>query len=305
MVIANLGQIPVAFDVLRQNYPTYTRLPAHISRYMDALNAGNPPGAPRNTPCCFQISEALNLAGAEHKVPARSYRRPCARLGSNYYLGAVDELENHLTSRYGRGQNVHECLGPNRRPTAAQMQLYLSGRTGILTFRDNGYGFHTELWDGSSILQNGAPAANGAAISAAHIWSQPRIIFWETVGDDNRDPLPDWIVGWWQVSSTATPYYYYISDQYVVFYSPLAPLGVLSVPTSRRLQEGRVTLAEGGFGFTIIWEPSPDGTLSETYVARPGDPTRIEGLIDGQLPATATKMRLPDPAPRPSPHSHH
>ena len=73
---------------------------------MDAYNKDLAPGAPRNTPCCFQVSEALNAVGGEHKVTERSYRRANCKLLGNYFLRAVDELEYYLTGRYGRGEDI-------------------------------------------------------------------------------------------------------------------------------------------------------------------------------------------------------
>jgi hypothetical protein len=90
------GQIPIDNATLRAGYPTYNKLPKPISDYMDALNTGLEAGKPKNTPRCFQVSEAFNKVGAEHKITSHSYRRARAKLGSDYDLGAVDELQYFL-----------------------------------------------------------------------------------------------------------------------------------------------------------------------------------------------------------------
>ena len=293
MPIPTLGQISLDFATLRAGYPTYNRLPKHISDYMDALNKGNT--GPRNTPCCFQVSEALNLAGAEHKIPARSYRRACARLGQNYYLGAVDELETYLTNRYGRGDTVYS--GPAHGDIHA-IKARLAGRAGIITFRDNGYGLHTELWNGEHIIQNGAPGSNGAGMSERGIFGVPRIVFWACTGDDARDPMPAWAVGWWQIETVTEPYYYYISDQYVVFYTTRRPENILTQPVRGAMMQGIVTLNDTRPGLSIQWEPSADGETTETYVLD-AEPGHMTGSINNTLPALATKMTLAMPAPPP------
>jgi hypothetical protein len=77
-------QINISFDTLKSNYPTYTSLPQPLKDYMDRLNKNVKPGQPKNTPCCIQVSHALNLSG--QIVPARSYRRENASIpgGSGY-----------------------------------------------------------------------------------------------------------------------------------------------------------------------------------------------------------------------------
>lgn len=302
MPLPTIGQIPVDFATLRANYPTYTALPRHISAYMDELNRNNPPGAPRNTPCCFQVSEAFNLAGAEHKIPPRSYRRANTHLGQNYYLGAVDELEVYLTNRYGSGEVVFS--GDGHHADIAATKARMAGRPGVITFRDGGYGLHTELWTGSSIVQaHGAPGSNGANMSERGIFSVRRILFWSCSGEDGRDPLPAWVVGWWQVNVTGQPYYYYFSDQYVVFYTTTMPTNILSQPVRGAMMQGSVTLAEGRPGVVITWPPSPDGEVTESYFQAGNDPRVMQGRINNLLPAEAIKMDLPEPPrPRRRPH---
>ena len=90
---SGFGTLALNFDDLRAGYPTYNKLPAHIQNYMDSLNKGVEPGGHKHTSCVFQVSEALNVVGGEHAVTERSYRRPNSRLKSNFYLGAVEELE--------------------------------------------------------------------------------------------------------------------------------------------------------------------------------------------------------------------
>ncbi len=256
------GCLPLDFATLRSHYPTYNRLPPHIAKYMADLNKGIPEGKPKNTPCCFQVSEALNLSGAEHAIPPRSWRRANSHLGMNYYLGAVDELEIHLTSRYGKGEGLHLTAGSGTDRTK-KMKAAIAGRQGILCFRDQGYGAHTELWDGTDIVQNGAPAANGAALSGGYIWGQPHIWFWQATGEDDVDPLPAWLTGWWDVND-GQQYYYYVSDQGVVVWTQTEPKSANEIPIRKIGNEGAGVFDPAGT-FIITWDQNGDSSTVETF----------------------------------------
>lgn len=289
-----LGTIAADFQTLRAAYPTYRALPKHIADYMAALNQNLPEGAPRNTPCCFQMSEALNAAGAEHRIPGHGHRRRFVTLNGNHYIGAVDELEVHLTGRYGAGQDLRAAAGASAHVNA--LKALIRDRQGILVFRDRGYGFHTELWDGRDIIQNGAPGTHGAAISSSHCFIQPRVLFWQLMGDDGRDPLPDWLCGWWLIDGTP-PLYYYISDQHVVTYTRRAPATVNERPMRQRVMEGVINWDQEAGEARIVWNDGSDGELSEVMRQSPGQPNRMEGRVNDFLPFVATRVTFAGPAP--------
>jgi hypothetical protein len=255
--MAKPGHIAADFDTVRKAYPTYNRLPKHIDDCMKSLNKNIPEGQPKNTPCCFQISEALNHAGTEHRIPQRSHRRANTDLNGDFFLGAVDELDYHLTARYGAGESLAH-LGSRKAKEDA-----IRGRKGILCFRNSGAGTHTELWDGSDIVQNGAPASNGAAMSKDHIWGQPKVLFWEFDGDDGVDPVPSWLQGWWDVND-GNQWYYYFSEQYVVHWTKKKPTGPFALPERLAGNEGRVDLSTPG-RVVLTWKPSGDGITQETF----------------------------------------
>ena len=94
------SKIRVNFDTLKANYPTYRTLPPPLQKFMDGLNSISP----GNTPCCVQISHALNKAG--QIIPSNSFRRPNSKIESNYYILAVDELEQYLSGLCGRGEEI-------------------------------------------------------------------------------------------------------------------------------------------------------------------------------------------------------
>jgi hypothetical protein len=287
MPITPKGKIPIDYATLRAGYPTYNRLPKHIADYMASLNKGIPEGQPKNTPCCFQVSEALNNAGGEHLVTSHSFRRPNSRLGSNYYLGAVDELEHYLAGRYGKGEELQAAAGSGTDRTA-RMKAAIAGRKGIICFRNSGAGAHTELWDGTDIVQNGAPAANGAALSGAYIWGQARVVFWELSGEDNVAPAPSWLQGWWDVND-GTQYYYYFSDQYVVHWTKTEP-GSANVPPGRNaMNEGSYEITTQPAEVVITWNPSGDGITKETFGFTGYQPTTMTGRSNRFAPLTATR----------------
>ena len=170
--------IPAAFLTLKINYPMRP-LTGDLKTFMDGLGPGN-------TPCCVQVSHALNLAG--EKIPSTyDYAKKRGRNPSqitvdgqsNYYLLAVDELENWLTEKYGAGVNVRTLAGLPATPSTNQaqkvkdmsaMKQYLGGDTGILLFRTSGAGMHTELWDGQQIVQRD--------MDEPALFSQPRVLMW-------------------------------------------------------------------------------------------------------------------------------
>src|ERR1700683_1258745 len=184
--------IPVSFATLKAFYPMRP-LGGGLKTFMDELNKPVPKLGPdkkpilgddgkpvmlqpKNTPCCIQVSHALNLAG--QTIPrtyqnARRSNSPITVNGTtNYYLLAVDELELWMTERYGCGMNLCEPADlPRPKAQAIQgMRDFISGLKGILVFRDGGFGLHTELWDGTQILQRDMDETN--------LFSQPRVLFW-------------------------------------------------------------------------------------------------------------------------------
>ena len=139
------------------------------------------------------------MVGGEDAVTERSYRRPDSKLLGMHYLGAVDELEFHLAGRYGRGEDI-KPYGKGAKNSTVAMKAQIAGRRGIIAFRDAGYGTLTELWDGTDIVQNGAPLASEAAMNQDYCFRQPQVLFWECFGDDGLPDAPRWITGWWDVN---------------------------------------------------------------------------------------------------------
>lgn len=285
--------IDVNFDTLRSNYPTYNKLPRPIQEYMDRLNKNIKPGEPRSTPCCIQVSHALNMAG--HTIPERSHRRANAQIpgGAGYYVQAVDELELYLAATYGRGEEIKTKDIAQAKDAIPRMKKRLDGRRGILVFRNSGAGFHTELWDQTHIIQNGAPTANGAAMSETGIFGQPRVVFWPVGEDDSADvalhSLPGWLYGWWQVDDGIT-YYYYFSQHYVVSYTKTKPKNVAAPAISLPLNEGRVSLQKNATVVVIDWNPADGGQTRETFTCAPGSTSFMRGVSNRYGPLTAVKM---------------
>ncbi len=142
-----------SFDVMWEKYPMHSALPVGIKNYIADLKKADPGSNP--TPCCLQVSWALNEAG--HTVPSHSHRRQNALIDGKYHIGAVDELEVYLTSRYGKTEDITKDPWGKAR-TLSGMKEYLHSRQGILVFRNNTPGVHTELWDTNTIKQKaGAP----------------------------------------------------------------------------------------------------------------------------------------------------
>ena len=168
--------IPVPFGFLKLHYPKRPNLTPELKKYMDKLNKpqvkDGPPGD--NTPCCVQVTHSLNMSG--QLVPERfaGQRHQPAEIRIKgivyYYVLAVDEMESYLNQKYPTGEEVSR--DPQRKVrTHQEIKAYLQGRTGILVFRNQGAGKHTELWDGKQILNRG--------YNEHALFTQPRVLFWD------------------------------------------------------------------------------------------------------------------------------
>jgi len=282
--MSETGKVRVQFTDLKVNYPTYKTLPPELQSFMNGLNQVSP----GNTPCCVQVSHALNKAG--QLIPSASARRANSKIGPYYYLLAVDELENYLAARYGRGEEIKTSPSGAVRSTA-EMKSHLNGKQGILVFRNTGFGHHTELWDKTHILQDGhAVSGGGAVMNEANIFGQARVIFWETTTErSGLTPVPNWLKGWWKVYDGNT-YYYYFSDQHVATYTKLAPKSPSQPPVKAPLNEGVVTISVSPPRVVIDWNPADGGATKETFTPQAPANTPMNGVSNRYAPLVATKM---------------
>lgn len=278
------AHVGVSFETLKRNYPTYKTLPPKLQDFMDGLNRITP----GNTPCCVQVSHALNMAG--RRIPTHSFRRRNAQIGSFYYLLAVDELEMHLSGVYGRGESIKKSSSGHTR-SLAEMKKHIDGRQGILVFRNNGAGHHTELWDRTHILQDGkAVSGGGAVMNQENIFGQPRVLFWDVGADaPGTAPIPPWLTGWWHVND-GQDYYYYFSDQHVVTYTKTKPSNLNIPPAKIPMNEGSVHLSFHDAVITIDWNPADGGETQEIFTRLPTTINQMAGVSNRYGPLMATKM---------------
>jgi Type VI secretion system (T6SS), amidase effector protein 4 len=283
--MSETGKIRVSFDTLKAGYPTYKSLPRPLQNFMDGLNKVTP----GNTPCCVQISHALNQVG--QPIPPRSFRRGNAPIGPYYYILAVDELEQYLSGRYGRGEEIKKDPSGKMRSTV-EMKQYLDGKQGILLFRSAGAGHHTELWDMTHIIQDGhAISGGGAIMNESNIFGQQRVLFWEIIEETaGLNSVPGWLVGWWHVTDGNT-YYYYFSDQHVVTYTKVEPKKLAEPPVKTPLNEGAVTIAPNAPQIVIDWNPADGGATKESFTCDPSNSeSKMYGVSNRYAPLLATKM---------------
>jgi hypothetical protein len=157
----HVPQISLDWDTFKAAYPKRP-LTGQLKEFMD-----HTPG----TPCCVQMSHALNMAGSV--IPSKSNRRWNSRIpatGSLYYLLAVDEMEWFLTQNYGVGEDIRN--GDSGKRETADMKAILNGRTGILVFRDGGFGKHTEIWDVDHMHQRDI---------SDDVFLVPKVLFWDVM----------------------------------------------------------------------------------------------------------------------------
>ncbi|TCR59328.1 T6SS effector amidase Tae4 family protein [Bosea sp. BK604] len=305
------GKLRLDAAKLIQSYPTYRSLPAPMKTYVDSLNApviknnkevdewnlAHPTETPKkkqamNTPCCFQVSWALNAVGGDHTIPPSSPRpRPNAHFGGGYHLGAVDELESYLNGKYGQGETVKTST----RKTRKDMEAYLAGRQGILAFREGWAGAHTEIWDKNRVLQNGAPIGNNtsgvATIDANWMWARPNIYFWEVVPDRPAFILPSWLGGWWVVTDMMDTYYYYFYPDGTVVYRRVAP----SFPNCPLPTEANSGTLSAGPASSLRIQWNDEDYAAELYAYPPiSSVTRMVGSYENlaALPFRAAKMNF-------------
>jgi hypothetical protein len=277
------GKIRADFSAMLAAYPKYDHLPAVIQKHMDELNKDLKPGQHKNTPCCFQVSYAFNAAG--QRIYPHSYRRLNCRLAGNYYIGAVDELERYLDGRYGSTEDIRTDASGKQRDQA-EMKKCIDGLTGILVFRDRGYGVHTELWNADSIIQKqGAPGG----MNEHYIFSQPRILFWEITIASDTTLAPRWLQGWWSVWDGKTVYYYF-SDQHGVIWQEKQPKSASELPTGSVGNSGTVTVSASDV--KLVWLPRGGGTTIETFQRglSNGEPRKMNGTSNRFSPLVATKL---------------
>src|SRR5579872_2663220 len=93
-----MPQISLDWDTLKAAYPKRP-LTGPLKTFMDSI-----PG----TPCCVQMSHALNAAGAS--IGPTSNRRRTSTIttsiGRNNYLLAVDEMKWFLSDNFGVGEEI-------------------------------------------------------------------------------------------------------------------------------------------------------------------------------------------------------
>lgn len=159
-----MNQISLDWDTVKHSYPMRP-LKGSLASFMKEVGG---------TPCCVQMSHALSAAGVT--IGPRSNRRLTSpirtSLGTRNYLLAVDEMEWFLEDNFGMGDEISR--GDNgHRPGNADMFSTLNGRTGILIFRDRGYGAHTELWDQDHMHQRD--------MSPALFNSPNKVLFWDVM----------------------------------------------------------------------------------------------------------------------------
>ncbi|MGC2660349.1 MAG: T6SS effector amidase Tae4 family protein [Bryobacteraceae bacterium] len=160
-----MNQISLDWDTVKRSYPMRP-LTGGLKSFMDSLGPGN-------TPCCVQMSHALNAAGSV--IGLRSNRRRTSTirtsLGTFQYLLAVDEIKWFLEDNYGMCDEISTNDNGSRR-TIRQMQDVLDGRTGILVFSNLRYGAHTELWDEDHMHQRDI---------SQNIFHEPKVYFWDVM----------------------------------------------------------------------------------------------------------------------------
>lgn len=189
--------IPVDFNLLADNYPFRIQKVGNFGGGLKdpdlrKLMARNP-----GTPCCVQVSHAMNMAGLLIPKTYPHCRRPNDGMKlkgvTYYYLRACDEMEIYLTYAYGAGELVrNKPISDPPLPRATRERAILSNRQGILVMREGPFGIHAELWTGKSFLQTD--------MAVDHLLQRPRVLFWQTYGEAR------WLYEYMKTQPRGTPY---------------------------------------------------------------------------------------------------
>lgn len=169
-----MGSIPVTVDAIRGVYPHRLTKEGPFGGKLDHPDLRKIMDRNPGTPCCVQVTHALNMTGFLVSPGFKGQRRPPEREKINgtlyYFLLAVDEVENYLTDRYGPGEALHKDANGKQR-TPQDIKKYIDGRPGLLVMIGIPKRDHTEFWTGTSFVQPG--------MAVDTLLSMPRVVFWD------------------------------------------------------------------------------------------------------------------------------
>lgn len=167
--------IPLDYNTLASHYPARLAKVGEFGGKLAHADLRKVMDRCPGTPCCVQVSHALNMSGFRipAMVPGNRRRNEPQKIDgvTYYYLLAVDEMEKYLTDQFGPGELVRSDSDKALQRKAAEVKAALKDRKGILVMRQGFAGIHTELWDGTSFHQK------DMAVDA--LLTQPRVLFWE------------------------------------------------------------------------------------------------------------------------------
>ena len=98
-------------------------------------------------------------------------------------------------------------------------------------------------------------------------------------------PIPNWLLGWWEVGWRSSPYFYLFERNGHVRWSPLRPQSNTQ-PIQVPRDTGDVTVAADG-GIKIRWGAT--GSV-ETFKQVAGTPDEMKGTWNGREPLSAWKL---------------
>jgi Type VI secretion system (T6SS), amidase effector protein 4 len=187
-----VGSIPVSIETIRRTYPHRIEKAGEFGGKLADPDLQKVMDRNPGTPCCVQVSHALNLAGFPIRPGFNGERRKMESQNINgityYFLLAVDEMENYLIDRYGSpaeafsnapitvtartAEERKRKIQAEEAKDANQISARIRDRPGLLVMRDSTFaGIHTEFWTGKSFLQTD--------MAVAHLLSVRRVLFWD------------------------------------------------------------------------------------------------------------------------------
>ena len=170
-----MAKIPINFDVLLMHHPYHNQIRALLREPLKSLVIkGN------WSPCCIQVSYALNRAGAP--IEDASFYSPEMKRGVRLFKSGAEnciidvfDMRGYLDGRYGKAENF--------KGSKEQMIAAISGRKGIIRFGTT----HVDLWEGDRYHQQfrkDLPDSGAWAVTEAGAWKAPGVntlgvFFWQ------------------------------------------------------------------------------------------------------------------------------
>lgn len=215
-------------------------------------------------------------------------------LGSPLYLGRFD-LDTYLPKN-GKGDSWIKSE-PGKRPKYGDICRFAKFHVGVSE------DFEGDIWNHVDGGQGGKKTGYDVIkrIRDAHPFEHTKLLGWvdieiyfgetsaaeaavETAAAKSAGPVPDWLLGWWNVQWRGQAFYYHFNREYKVQWTQIVPRDTTR-PATLANDTGAVAV-DSPSTFSINW--SATGSV-EKFEKSPGN-LPMRGVWNDKEPLTAVKM---------------